>query len=150
MMLTIRTNPSCDVSVQSKESDTILCLKHVISKELKTPIDKFYLCYDQETLEDANTLGDYGLQSGAVIYCVIKPDLENRLKVKLDDSTLLDIGFQFTDSIQKIKRIIGEKAYGRRCPLVVFYNGVQLEDLKMLKDYGIVSKSEIIAFRYLA
>ncbi len=148
MQLNIRCNPSSgDLKLTMDQSKTVFCLRQALAKELKVPLDRFYLCYDQETLSDDNTLEDYGVQSGAVLFCVIRPPSDQVLSVRLDDGAILPVTYQITDTVQKIKRIIGEMAYGRRCPMLVFFKGVLMEDAKMLKDCGIVPKCELAAYR---
>ena len=151
MQLRIRSTPSSeDLSIRAEEIQTISFIRQIISKELEVPLDLFYLCYDQETLTDQNTLEDYGIQEGAVLYCVIKPNTHNAIHVRLDDGTNVEIPFQLTDTVQKIKRLIGEKAYGRRCQLLAFHHGAPLDDAKTMKDYSIKNKEEIFAFRAVA
>ena len=150
MKLVIRSNPTSDLHLSVEPTHTILILKQRISVDIHATLDRFYLCYDQEILSEDNTIEDYGLQEGAIIFCVVKPLTDFVLNVTLEDGSTIPINFQITDTVQKIKRKVGEAAYGRRCPLMLFYNTTLLEDSKMMKDYGIVVKSDVKAIRYIS
>eukprot|EP00826_Nyctotherus_ovalis_P034986 TRINITY_DN2960_c0_g1_i1.p1 TRINITY_DN2960_c0_g1~~TRINITY_DN2960_c0_g1_i1.p1 ORF type:complete len:152 (-),score=15.45 TRINITY_DN2960_c0_g1_i1:14-469(-) len=126
---------------------SVALLRQTISKEMSIALESFYLCYDQEMLEDQNTLEDYGVQEDAVIFCVVKPVTDNSLVAKLEDGTTFEVNFHLSDTVQKIKRIISERAFGKRCRLSMLHNGNVMSDAKELKEYHLKTKEEICVTR---
>ena len=127
--------------------NNVYLLRQTISKEMNIALESFYICYDQEILEDQNTLEDYGMQEGAIIYCVIKPRTDYNFLAKLDDGTSFEVNFHLSDKVQKIKRVIAEKAYGKRCRLSMIYKGVDMKDNEELKKYMIKNNEEVSIIR---
>eukprot|EP00826_Nyctotherus_ovalis_P019540 TRINITY_DN1603_c0_g1_i8.p1 TRINITY_DN1603_c0_g1~~TRINITY_DN1603_c0_g1_i8.p1 ORF type:complete len:104 (+),score=24.03 TRINITY_DN1603_c0_g1_i8:119-430(+) len=98
-------------------------------------------------LDDEDTLEDYGVQDGAIIYCVIKPVTNDSVLVKLEDGTSFEINFRLSDTVQKIKRVISERAYGKRCRLSLLYKGESMRDGEELKKYKLKNKEEVTVIR---
>lgn len=137
MQAIIRTTAGTVFPLAIVSTDTINQLRQNISKNVGLSLDQFYLAYDQETLDDSNTIFDYGIQDHATLFCVQRPASARTLEVRVEGGDSLTLGFRLTDTVQKLKRIVAERAFGRRCPLVMMYNGKALEDLKTLSEYGV-------------
>ena len=136
-----------EFSLHFDAGNNVYLLRQTISKEMNIALESFYICYDQEILEDQNTLEDYGMQEGAIIYCVIKPRTDYSFLAKLDDGTSFKVNFRLSDKVQKIKRMIGEKVYGKRCRLSMMYKGVDMKDKEILRKYMIKNNEEVNVIR---
>ena len=148
MQINIRfTSNYPELTLHFDVEDTVYHLRQAISKEMNVGMESFYLCYDQEMLDDQNILDDYGMQEGAVVYCVVKPMTDNCFLAKLEDGNSIEVSFRLTDTVQKVKRVIAERAYGKRCRLSMLYKGVVMKDKKELKEYKLKNKEEIIIVR---
>lgn len=101
-------------------------------------------------LADQDTLEDYGMQEGAVVYCVVKPVASNYLLARLEDGTEVEVNFRPSDTVKKIKRIVAERAFGKRCKLSLVYNGTPMKDAKELREYQVKSKEEVSVIRSCA
>ncbi len=137
MQITIRTILGAAFPLDVTPAETMLEFRHDIAKAVQLALDQFYLTYDQETLSDDNTIDDYGIQDKAVVFCVQRPASSRTVDARVEGAESLTVGFRLTDTVQKLKRIISERAFGRRCPLKMLFNGLPLEDSKTLNECGL-------------
>ena len=124
-------------------ADTILKVRQKISQEIHRGLHKFSLVLDHEVLEDTYTLDDCGIQDSTILFLAFKSPDESTITARLHDGRTFTIGFRFTDPVQKLRRLISEKAFGRRLPLSLTYQGQPLDDLKTLREAGIIGHSEV-------
>eukprot|EP00826_Nyctotherus_ovalis_P066490 TRINITY_DN982_c0_g1_i7.p1 TRINITY_DN982_c0_g1~~TRINITY_DN982_c0_g1_i7.p1 ORF type:complete len:152 (+),score=46.58 TRINITY_DN982_c0_g1_i7:349-804(+) len=148
MQLVIRVNKDCpDICLKVEANTEVLRLRKLISKQIKASLKLFYLCYDQEIMEDDYTLEDYGVQEGATIYCALRPADDNSILLRLENGEATTVVLNGSDSVQKLKRVVGEKVYGKRCRLQLVYDGVNMADNKLVKDYGVKRNDEVKVIR---
>ena len=143
MQIAIRSIRGADWNVRVAETDSILQLRQKISAELRKGLHEFYLVLDGEILSDTNTIEDYEMQEGSVIYLATKDTDQSTINAHLDDGRTLVVSFRFTDTVQKLRRVVGELAFGRRLPLAIVRDGRELEDSKTLSDCGVVPNCDI-------
>ncbi len=145
MLLRVRSALGAESRIVAEGSQSVKQLRCALGLQLKRGMDDFYLCFDQETLTDDYALDDYGLNEGSVIYCVTKERGSHNLRARLENGVVLPVLCRITDTVQKLKRLIAETAYGKRCPLNLSYQGRLLEDLATLQDCNIAEQGELLA-----
>ncbi len=84
------------------------------------------------------------MQDSSTIYIAIKSPDESTISARLQDGRSFTIGFRFTDTVQKLRRIISETAFGRRLQISLTYQSHLLDDAKTLREAGILGHAELL------
>ena len=132
------SNPSdLEASYEVMPEQTVLELREQICKTEGLTLSQFYLCYYEDTLNDEDTMEDCGIQENSKLVYALRCSNRSTIEARIDGCEPVKLDYRLTDTIQKLKRIIGERAFGRRFPLVVIYQGKILENLMTVRDCGI-------------
>ena len=150
MKLLAKSTGGEEVSIMASPQMTALQLRTILADKASIPLDQAYICYNLETLDDALTLEDYGIQEGSTIYIAVKRTTGEPMIVQTEDGQVMSLTYSASDTVQKMKRQIGERAYGKRCPLKLFILDQEMEDSKKVKDYHILDSTVVLAIQKVA
>ena len=116
-------------------------LKEFMNKKTKISINNFELICDEKTLEDNISLEQQIVNVNDNYIDMVLKNIN--LIIKSNDDVKFEIICENNSTIYKVKEIIKDK-YKNLDNFFLIYKFKILIDSKMLKDYGIKNKSELI------
>jgi len=162
MPLNITLNSDKTFTFEVESSDTVEAIKSVIQDNTGIPMERQRLIFKERQLEDGHTLSDYNVQANSTIQLVLR-----RIRTPSPDSVhdeveLLNQNMQgglivkwivgdkefsmdkaLDDTVSDVKRIINDRTGIPVERQRLIFNGKQLDDDRLLMDYGI-TKDDII------
>ena len=145
MKICVKTLKGKTIDLDVKSLDTIENIKDKINENMKILPEFQVLFFEEKELEeDDKSLSDYNIKSGSIIHLVL------RLKGIITIIIKTIIGYTFKLKVESlgIIRNIKEKIKDKELiPIeqqILFLDGKQLDDEKILIDYNIKNKSNIL------
>ena len=145
MKIFVKTLKGKTINLDVQSLDTIENIKDKINENMKILPEFQVLFFEGKELEeDDKNLEDYNIKSGSIIYLVLR--LKGIINIMIKDI----IGYTFKLKVESlgIIRNIKEKIKDKELiPIeqqILFLDGKQLDDEKILIDYNIKNKSNIL------
>lgn len=147
----LKTLQGKTIPMEVQDGDTIASIKSKIHEKEGIPVDQQRLVFNGKQLEDANTVGDYGIQADSNVHLVLRlkgggtdgNGSGKQIMLKTLQGKTIPMEVQDGDTIASIKSKIHEKEGIPVDQQRLVFNGKQLEDANTVGDYGIQADSNV-------
>ncbi|KAA6401791.1 MAG: putative Polyubiquitin [Streblomastix strix] len=147
----VRISKTEIITVQMKLQETIKHMKQKIFEQQRIPLEKQWIFFKDDILEDQRTLSSYNIYSVHEVRLAIQDSLvaaklqikEWKIQIKVKNvagkTFTFDVGE--TDTIENVKKQIQNKEGIPPESQIIIFDGKQLEDRRTVKDYNIMNDS---------
>ena len=132
MQIFIKMSDGRKIVLEVEESYSIEKVKAIVEKKKGISLDQQLLIFAEQKLKDGLTLSDYNIQNGSTVDL-----LQKTLLVKMDAKQRISLAVEPSDSIEKVKAKIQNKAGIPSEEQHLSFGHKDLDDACTISDYNI-------------
>ena len=138
MQIFVKMSDGRKIGLEVEESYSIEKVKAIVEKKKGISSDQQLLIFAEQKLKDGLTLSDYNIQNGSTVDL-----LQKTLFVKMDAKQRISLAVEPSDSIEKVKAKIQNKAGIPSEELHLSFGDKDLDDAYTISDYNIKEGSTL-------